>query len=99
MATSEGPAGRSTATRPETRCLAAATKRLPGPTIFATFATETSPATPCAPPARRTEWTPSSRTAQRSSGLPAQARGGVATTMRATPATRAGTTPIRSEEG
>ncbi len=99
MATSEGPAGRSTATRPETRCLAAATKRFPGPTIFATLATETSPATPWAPPARRTESTPRSATAQRSSGLSAHARGGVATTMRATPATRAGTTPMRSDDG
>ncbi len=46
MSTSDGPAGMSTATRPETRCFAAATKRLPGPTIFATPQTETSPAMP-----------------------------------------------------
>ncbi len=42
---------------------------------------------------------PSSRAAQRSSALPFHARGGVATTTRGTPATRAGTTPIRSDDG
>ena len=99
MRTSEGPAGRSTETTDDTRCFAAATQRLPGPTILVQRATDTSPAMPCAPPARRTWSTPSSRAAQRSSGLPFQARGGVATTTRGTPATFAGITPIMRDEG
>ncbi len=86
-------------TRPETRCLAAATQRFPGPTTFVQRATETRPAMPCAPPARRTSSTPSSASAHRSSRLWRNARGGVATTILFTPATRAGTTPIRSDDG
>ncbi len=79
--------------------LAAATQRLPGPTILSTRGTVAVPyaraATAWAPPTRKSRVTPASSAAAITAG---SGRGQTATISR-TPATRAGTAVIRSEEG
>jgi hypothetical protein len=54
----------------------------------------------CAPPTRKTcSSTPATTIAAATDGFSSSARGGVATTMRPTPATRAGIAFMRTDEG
>ena len=97
--TSLGPAGRSIAHALETSSLAAVTHWLPGPTILSTGSIVSVPyasaATACAPPTAYTSSMPSSR----ATASVASAGRGVTTAIRPTPATRAGTAAITSDDG
>ncbi len=97
--TSEGPAGRSIATSRETRSFASFTNAFPGPTILSTRGIDSVPKAKAAiaggPPSAHTSSIPSSRAAAATAPAPA---GGVATTIRSTPATCAGTAHMTSVE-
>ncbi len=98
---SDGPAGRSIATRPLTARFAAVTHALPAPKILSTAGTESVPnaraAIAWAPPALRTRSTPPMRAATSTSGeIDPSSRGGVAMIRSSTPARRAGTASIRT---
>ena len=103
---SDGPAGRSMPTSPATSIFAAVTQALPGPTIRSTGARPASgrpyASAPIAwaPPATTKASTSSSPAAPSSTGWFRPSRSaGEATTIRSTPATRAGTTVMTSDDG
>ena len=103
---SDGPAGRSMPTSPQTSILAAVTQALPGPTIRSTGARPASgrpnASAPIAwaPPATTKASTSSSPAAPSRTGSVRPSRSaGDATTTRPTPATCAGTTVMTSDDG
>src|SRR5436853_4029803 len=86
-----------------TSVFAAATHRLPGPTILSTRGTVAVPyanaATACAPPMRYTASTPAIAAAASTAGLkPSRPAGETMMTSR-TPATRAGIAFIKTDDG
>ena len=104
MSSSLGPAGESMPVTPDSCSFASATYALPGPTMRRTGAIVCVPyaiaAIAPAPPIAYTSLTPASSPAASTTcdGSPF-APGGEQSTMRFTPATRAGTTPMSTELG
>ena len=103
---SDGPAGRSIPTSPQTSILAAVTQALPGPTMRSTGSRPASGSPYArapiawAPPATMKASTSSRPAAPRRTGFVTPSRSaGDATTISATPATWAGTTVITSDDG
>ena len=101
MSTSVGPAIMSMPTSPTTWRLASATQRLPGPTILSTRGIVAVPyasaAIAWAPPTRKIRVTPeSAHAASTASVAPV---GGTTAMISCTPATRAGTAFMITDEG
>ena len=101
---SDGPAGISMATSPNTASLAAVTKALPGPKILSTRRTDSVPyamaAIACAPPTAWTSVTPASPAAASTAGAICPSRcGGEHMTISSQPARRAGMASMRTDDG
>ena len=102
--TSDGPAMESMLTCPYTARFARATNMFPGPTILSTLGTDSVPyaraAMACAPPALYISSTPASFAATSVVAYTSpSALHGVVMTIFSTPATFAGITFIRTDEG
>ena len=101
MSTSVGPAIMSIPTCPTTWRFASATHRFPGPTILSTrgivAVPKASAAMAWAPPTWKMRVTPESAHAARTASVTPW--GGTTATISCTPATRAGTAFITTDEG
>src|SRR5690606_2376381 len=100
---SDGPAIMSMPTVPNTLRLASATYALPGPTILSTAGTVVVPnasaATACAPPIVNTRSTPAMHAAASTIALRTPSGVGTTITSSRTPATRAGSAFISTDDG